>query len=117
MTRELQRRWPIILLAVLFEGGLGLLAFLLGWLIGYPPWEHVRWQAEGAALGIAASVPMLVGFFVCVRWPVGPLVRIKDFADDIIVPLFAPCSLLELAFISLLAGVGEEALFRGVLQD
>src|SRR5262249_39397182 len=70
-----------------------------------------------AALGIAISLPMLLGFFLCVRWPVGPLARIKEFADEVIQPLFAPCSLFELAFISLLAGVGEEALFRGVLQD
>jgi membrane protease YdiL (CAAX protease family) len=52
-----------------------------------------------------------------VRWPVGPLARIKAFAEEVIKPLFRACTLLDLAAISLLAGVGEEMLFRGVLQD
>ncbi len=36
--------------------------------------------------------------------------------DDIIVPMFKNCTWSEMAEISLLAGVGEELLFRGVLQ-
>jgi membrane protease YdiL (CAAX protease family) len=31
-------------------------------------------------------------------------------------PLFAPCTLLDLALLSLLAGFGEEVLFRGLIQ-
>lgn len=34
-----------------------------------------------------------------------------------LVPAFARCTTFELALISLLAGVGEEALFRGVIQS
>jgi len=34
-----------------------------------------------------------------------------------LVPAFAGCTLLELALISILAGVGEEALFRGFIQS
>jgi uncharacterized protein len=50
------------------------------------------------------------------RWPVGGLARIQRFFDEILRPLLRPCSLAELALLSLLAGVGEELLFRGVLQ-
>jgi membrane protease YdiL (CAAX protease family) len=52
-----------------------------------------------------------------VRWPVGPLARVKQLSEDIIGPLFAGCSLVELAVLSLLAGIGEEALFRAVILD
>src|SRR5947209_1786477 len=106
----------IVLLAVLFEGGLGVGGAFLGWAVGLPLGDSLRWDAWDALLGVAVSVPMLVVFWLCYRWPVGPLARIKQFSVEVIRPLFAPCTLLELALVSLLAGVGEEILFRGVLQ-
>jgi len=47
-------------------------------------------------------------------WP--PLARIRRFFDAVVRRLFAECTWIELALIALAAGVGEEALFRGVLQ-
>lgn len=110
-----QRRW-IVLLGVGFEGGFVGVAFLLGWLLGQPPLERFEWSLAGAAAGIAACLPMLLVAAVLLRWPVGPLGSIKQFSEGIIRPLFAPCNLLDLGLISLLAGLGEEMLFRGVLQ-
>jgi membrane protease YdiL (CAAX protease family) len=37
-------------------------------------------------------------------------------AEETVLPLLETCSLFDLALISLVAGVGEEALFRGVIQ-
>ncbi len=37
--------------------------------------------------------------------------------EDKIIPLFAGCSQFDLILICVLAGVGEEALFRGVIQN
>lgn len=109
-------RPPIVVWGVAFEGALGAIAVLVGWWFGYPPLATFRWSGVDALVGIAASLPMLLGFCACVRWPVGPLERIKDFSDDVIRPLFAGCTILELGLISLAAGVGEEMLFRGLLQ-
>jgi membrane protease YdiL (CAAX protease family) len=47
---------------------------------------------------------------------VGPLARIKQFCREVVRPIFAPCTLLDLALISACAGIGEELLFRGVIQ-
>ena len=116
MQSEQRLRRQLVYLGGLFEGGLGALACLLGWLIGQPVWRWFHWNARDAALGVAACVPMLVVFSLCLRWPIGPLGRIKQFCDEVIRPLFAPCSLIDLAFIAVLAGFGEEMLFRGVLQ-
>lgn len=55
-------------------------------------------------------------FLACVRWPIGPLRSIKHFADGVVRPLFAGCTVVELGALSLAAGVGEEMLFRGLLQ-
>jgi len=52
---------------------------------------------------------------VMLRWPVGPLRPIKQFSENVLCPLLAPCSLVDLLGISVLAGVGEEMLFRGFL--
>jgi membrane protease YdiL (CAAX protease family) len=111
------RRRELVLLAVLFEAGLGVLAVALGWLIDCPVWQTVHWKVHDTLLALLATVPLLLLFLLCVCWPVGPLARIKAFADEVLKPLFRSCTLLDLAAISVLAGFGEEALFRGVLQS
>lgn len=111
-----EQRRPVFVLAVLFEGSLIGAAWLLGWLLGQPPLARFRWHAGQAALGVAAAIPMTGLFLVFLRWPVGPFARIRAFLEEFIVPLFERCTLIELAIISLVAGVGEEMLFRGVLQ-
>jgi membrane protease YdiL (CAAX protease family) len=99
-----------------FEGGLALLAWPLGWLVGQPPLEHFQWSARDAALGVAATGPMLLLFFALVRWPVGPVARIERFFEEVLAPLLEGCTLLDLALLALIAGLGEELLFRGVVQ-
>lgn len=88
----------------------------LGWLLKCPPLAQFRWDLCDALLGIAASVPMLLLFFACIRWPFGPLAKIKRVAEDFIRPLFAGATVLELALLSFAAGIGEEMLFRGLAQ-
>jgi len=107
----------IVWIGVAFEGGLAIMALGLGWILGQPPLQKIHWNTLDAIWGLAATLPMLVIFIVCVRWPVGPLVRIKQFSEEFIREWFAASSLLDLAVISLLAGIGEEMLFRGVIQE
>jgi len=64
-----------------------------------------------------ATLPLLLVFFGCLNWPVKPLAGIKAFCEEVVRPLFRPCAWYDLAAISILAGVGEEVLFRGVLQN
>ena len=106
--KRLQTFW----LAMLVEGGLALLSLALGRLIGQPALGQFRWDAHDAALGAAASVPLLVAFLLFERWPLGPLARIKQFLDEVARPMFQESTLLELLLISTAAGWGEEMLFR-----
>jgi membrane protease YdiL (CAAX protease family) len=103
--------------AVAFEAGLGVLAAILGGWFDRPPLATLHWDLRGLVVGLLTLMPMLVGFWACERWPLGPLERLKTFSDEVICPLFAPCSILELGVISLAAGIGEEMLFRGFLQS
>jgi len=63
-----------------------------------------------------ATLPLLLFFFGCLYLPAKPLKRIKAFCEEVVRPLFRPCVWYDLAAISILAGVGEEVLFRGVFQ-
>jgi membrane protease YdiL (CAAX protease family) len=109
-------RQAIVSLAIGVEGGLILLAWLVGWLTDHPPLETFSWTARGALWGLLATLPLLVVALIMLRWPVGPLGRIKEFSERVLRPVLAPCSVLDFLGISVLAGLGEEMLFRGVFQ-
>jgi membrane protease YdiL (CAAX protease family) len=112
-----RQRLELVWMAVAFEGGLAVLAWLLGWLLDQYPLPKIHWSAGDVLSGLVASLPMLLFFLVCIRWPIGPLGRIKTFSEEIVRPLFRHCSWIDLAVISLMAGLGEEMLFRAVIQD
>jgi membrane protease YdiL (CAAX protease family) len=111
------RRQTVVLLAILIEGGLLAGASVLGWILDRPPLRHFEWTWQAVLWGVAATIPPLLFFVVFLRWPLGPLKRIQRFTEEIIRPLLSPCSVIDLFGISVLAGLGEEMLFRGVLQD
>jgi len=59
---------------------------------------------------------MLAGLWALVSLPWRPFVDLLRVMDELIVPAFRRSSILELAMVALLAGLGEEMLFRGVIQ-
>ena len=63
-----------------------------------------------------ATVPLLFALWWSLHtvWP--PASRLIGLATEKLAPLFRGAALPELALLALLAGVAEEALFRGVIQ-
>jgi membrane protease YdiL (CAAX protease family) len=106
----------IIMFAVFFEGGLAPLSLFLGWWLGHNPLAQFAWSQADALWGAGAALPMVCLFLVTLRWPIGPLRQIKTFCEEEFVPLLAGSSWLDMVLIAISAGVGEEMLFRGVLQ-
>jgi membrane protease YdiL (CAAX protease family) len=110
-------------IALLFEGGLGAAALLVGWLVGHWPAIGMRQdipareQLEAAGWGLLAGLPLLAALLLIDRFPIGPLRRLKVTAQRIIRQMFAGASYLQLALISVAAGLGEELLFRGLIQE
>ncbi len=92
------------------------MSLLLGWAFHHPPLELFSWNADAALIGVLATIPLVAMFLAMLRWPIGPLARVKQFCDLEVVPLLEQSSWSEIALISLSAGVGEEMLFRGVFQ-
>ena len=117
MENQPPRPQTLLLLAVVFEGGLGLLAVALGWWLGPKPLESIGWSFSAAAWGAAASLPMLLAMSICVRVPLGPFVKLVWVMEELIVPMFRRCRVRHLLLISALAGLGEEMLFRGLIQE
>ncbi len=106
----------VLWLAAAFEGGLLLLAFALGWALGTPPFAHLRPAWSGLLWGALATVPTLVALRWSLQSDWSPLRRLREVAHRTIVPIFAGCTTLDLGLIALMAGVAEEAFFRGVVQ-
>jgi len=107
----------LILLAVLFEGGLGVLALALGWWLACPPLETLRWTGGAFGVGAAAALPMIGLLLATVRFRMWPFSDVLRVVDELLAPLFRDCRLVDLAVISILAGLGEEMLFRGLIQQ
>ncbi len=66
-------------------------------------------------MGIAATLPLILGLLLMRRARRGALGRLNAVVDEFLVPLFAGVGWPQLALVSLLAGVGEELFFRGVI--
>lgn len=105
----------VTLLAIAFEGGLVLFAWGLGRVTGFPiaSQMHVSWAAIGMAVGETLPLLLLAWWSLHTRWT--PVAQFVETVRKAVVPIFAGTPVYALALVSFLAGVGEEALFRGVL--
>jgi len=100
----------------LLELALLVLALVWGWLFHRPALTDLRWNLEGAGMGVAAAIPPLA-FFV---WTLNSKLPLfsphRHLLESLLRPLFGKWSTLKLFAISLIAGVSEEAFFRGAIQ-
>ncbi len=106
----------LLIPAVGFEGALAVLAVILGWLLGRNPLATLHWSVADFGLAAAAALVPLLVLIPCVVWPIGPLAELLHVVEEQLVPLFVGCRLIDLAIISVLAGIGEEMLFRPIVQ-
>src|SRR5262249_4435092 len=109
-------RKTIVLSAVILEGCLAAAAYFWalyrGYAFGVPAWNHLM-------SGALAAVPLLLlnGALLTKRVRANPKFhRLNEFRNEIVLPLAEALDAPSALFISVLAGVGEELFFRGVLQ-
>jgi CAAX protease family protein len=113
---DLTNRRDFLVTAVVFEGSLAGLAAGLGWWFQIDPLARFAWDARAIAWGLAAAVPMFGLFLMGNRFPIGPLRAIRQFLHEMLGPSLAACRWYDLLLVALVAGAGEEILFRGLLQ-
>ncbi len=106
----------LLAMALLVEGGMGLLALGLARWHGQVLICSADWSWRNLGLGAAAGLPMLLLLAATLKVPLRPLRELLRVMDGYVVPLFRRCRWPQLATVSILAGFGEEMLFRGVVQ-
>jgi uncharacterized protein len=99
-----------------FEFGLGALAIVLALIFGLRPWLDLHFGPAALLWSVLATLPLLAGLWLTegarARW----VLELKDFMRRVVVPWFARMRWWGLALVALSAGIGEELLFRGVIQ-
>src|SRR5262245_29300552 len=104
-------------LALLFEGSLGAIAIIVGWLVGHWPFiGQTDQHLASAGWGLVATGPLFAALLLIDRFPIGPLRRVREMAEQVIRHMFDGATYLQLAAVSISAGFGEELLFRGLVQ-
>lgn len=103
-------------LAVAGEAGLALLAVGLGRVLGVSPLAQLEPGWPAFLWGVLATPPLLIALIWVLKRPVGRLRRLVDFVVGELGPTLAGRSAAELALLAGFAGLGEELLFRGVVQ-
>ncbi len=73
-------------------------------------------DAGGFLWGIMGTLPLMAALWLTAKVPWRPFARIMEVLDETFIPLFRQCRIMDLAVIALLAGIGEELLFRGIVQ-
>jgi membrane protease YdiL (CAAX protease family) len=108
-------------MAVVVEGGLALVALALAWLLGVSVRELLPLAGApflAAVLrGVVVALAMLVVFFWMVHSSRAALRELRQQVEWLVGQMFPTGSWGQFALVALLAGVGEELLFRGVLQS
>lgn len=103
-------------LACVVEGSLLLVAALVAWAADRPLLADLRWSAGGLLAGAVAVAPMLAAFVFLMRSPRAYARRIRGFVARFLRGPALPWSAPQVAVVCVLAGLGEEALFRGAIQ-
>ncbi|MGI9458208.1 MAG: CPBP family intramembrane glutamic endopeptidase [Aeoliella sp.] len=111
-------RPSLLTFAFLFEGSLAVIGALLAWLAEVPL-AKLLWPADitlalaRGLMGTLLMMPLLV-ILLHARWR--PIARLRRLVSRFVRQLFGDAPIWQLALIALVAGLGEEVLFRGAIQ-
>jgi membrane protease YdiL (CAAX protease family) len=110
-------------IALVFECALGAAALVIGWLVNQWPLvgfstlpDDSAQQIVAIGWGLVATGPLLVALVLMERFPIGPLRALHEMTSDVILRMFRGASIAQLAAVAVAAGLGEELLFRGLVQ-
>lgn len=108
--------------AVVLELSLALSAILLGFFIGVNPREHlVPWWdylaiARSLGIGTLVGMGLALGMQVLSKLPIRSIQKLDRAVESQLRTVLGPMTIPELLVLSLSAGIGEEILFRGLIQ-
>jgi membrane protease YdiL (CAAX protease family) len=103
--------------ASLLEFSLAVLAVGIGTMIGVDPLASLAWDPSAVVVGCAAAVPLWIVFAASWASAATPLSRMREVLESVLPRLFHGASPVGLAVVAIAAGIGEECLFRGLIQS
>lgn len=113
--RRIAAEQPLVA-ALVAEALLIPLALGLALLLGQAPWTEFAWSPGLLVLAIAATVPLIAGLALFGTYGPGWFRELESLVQPAVEMLFRGRGRGVVILASLLAGFGEELLFRGVLQ-
>ncbi|ANE53744.1 CPBP family intramembrane glutamic endopeptidase [Methylomonas sp. DH-1] len=102
--------------ACYFESALAGLALLFGWLADVDPFQDLYFSESAVAIGLLATVPLLLLFFALQHLAYPPLQTIRELLLETLGARLSDRHWADLLVLACIAGFAEEALFRGFLQ-
>ncbi|MGM0658656.1 MAG: CPBP family intramembrane glutamic endopeptidase [Pseudomonadota bacterium] len=112
---EIMKRRPIVF-ALGFEGALAVLALLLALAFGLQPWRAIDFGADVLVLSVLATAPLIVAVRALMQCRWNWVEALRRIVEDHLLPLFGNAGPVAVLGVALMAGIGEELLFRGVIQ-
>jgi uncharacterized protein len=109
-------RGPTLKHGIAVEGSLLLLALGLALPFGLTPWLDLTWSWSVLGQGLLATVPLVALFIGLLQLPYSWLKELTQLTRRLLLPMFRTTGVWGIAILSLIAGIGEELLFRGVVQ-
>jgi uncharacterized protein len=103
-------------LAVIFEGSLVLVALALGWIFRIDVLSGLQPGVISAAIGLSGAIPPFALLLLAERLRIAALERIKKILLETLGPWLLACRWYDVIVLAVIAGIGEEFLFRGALQ-
>jgi membrane protease YdiL (CAAX protease family) len=102
--------------AVFVEGGLAVLAIVIAWFAGIALREMFLLKPLHFLIAVVAVFPMLMFCRFVYMVPFKTVEFTRRFLQSVYRDFIRHCSVLQLLLVAIMSGIGEELLFRGVLQ-
>lgn len=115
LSHELQHH-PVRF-AVAFEGALAVLALALAWLFGLRPWLNIAFTINDLLIALIATAAVTVAMVMLMRAEWGWVRELNRIVREFLGMLFRNAGAGDVFIVALMAGLCEELLFRGVIQD
>jgi len=103
--------------AVMFEAALGVLALALAWLFGLRPWLDIAVTGSDLLITLLATAAVTVAMLMLLRADWRWVRELDHLVRQFLGKLLLDAGAGGLFLVALMAGVCEELLFRGVIQN
>jgi membrane protease YdiL (CAAX protease family) len=102
--------------AVQVEGGLAVLAIVIAWFTGISLRDMFVFETFPLLIAVVCTFPMLVLCRFIYMLPFKMVEFTRRFLQSIHRDFIRHCTVTQLLLVAIMSGIGEELLFRGILQ-